>query len=135
MKTIITLDRANQPYGYPQLNQNSHFNDIISDGNVSGMSINIDTTTGYTHGVISQNGTPILQTVGDSNIFVGSNSGGFNNISSGNTAIGNSSLQVLPSYPKYDYFNGTTLTALTLTYSGLTNNDLDLIQYLSLIHI
>ena len=44
MKTIITLDNANKPYGYPQLNQNSHFDDIISDGNITGVSLNISTT-------------------------------------------------------------------------------------------
>jgi hypothetical protein len=32
MKTIITLDRANQPYGYPQLNASGNFDNIIVSG-------------------------------------------------------------------------------------------------------
>jgi len=32
MKTIITLDKANQPYGYPQLNASGNFDNIIASG-------------------------------------------------------------------------------------------------------
>jgi hypothetical protein len=37
MKTIITLDRANQPYGYPQLDGSGNLN-VTGSLNVSGTS-------------------------------------------------------------------------------------------------
>ena len=43
MKTIITLDKANQPYGFPQLNGNGHFDNIIVDGGLSATTISATT--------------------------------------------------------------------------------------------
>ncbi len=43
MKTIITLDKANQPYGFPQLNGNGDFNNIIVDGGLSATTISATT--------------------------------------------------------------------------------------------
>ena len=43
MKTIITLDRANQPYGFPQLNGNGNFNSIIVDSGLTSTTISATT--------------------------------------------------------------------------------------------
>ena len=43
MKTIITLDKANQAYGFPQLNGNAHYDDIISDSGITANTISATT--------------------------------------------------------------------------------------------
>jgi len=43
MKTIITLDKANQSYGFPQLNGNAHYDDIICDSGITANTISATT--------------------------------------------------------------------------------------------
>jgi hypothetical protein len=43
VKTILTLDKANQPFGFPQLNGSGNFNNIIVDGGVSATTISATT--------------------------------------------------------------------------------------------
>ena len=43
MKTIVTLDKANQPYGFPQLNENGRYGDVISDSGLTATTISATT--------------------------------------------------------------------------------------------
>jgi hypothetical protein len=47
MKTIITLDRANQPYGYPQLNSNGNFNSVIAESGVTATTLTVGSVSNY----------------------------------------------------------------------------------------
>jgi hypothetical protein len=77
--------------------------------------LNIPTTTSTGIGVLYQNGTPILHTLGAENFFAGSGAGGFATLTTGqqNVAVGVSALQGVTSASENAAFGYYALSAVT----------------------
>ena len=143
MKTIITLDKANQPYGFPQLNGNGNLSNIIVE---SGLTATTLTMTGLTSNTsdpnllsIDTNGVvheyPISSFSGGSVNSVTAGSGLSGNTTTGNITLintepdktvvitGGTNIQIVSDYPNFGInFTGTTSSAFTGgTVSGATN--------------
>ncbi len=116
MKTIITLDKANQPYGYPQLNASGNFDNIIASGftatTISATNYyNVNAVTGGTY----SNGTITLSGTGNVN---GTQITGFSTSSFSSGAY-------LP-------LSGGTVTGATTFQSGITANTISATTYYNL---
>jgi len=109
MKTIITLDKANQPYGFPQLNEYGNFNNIIVDGGVTATTLTI---TGLTENLSDTN----LLSVDTNGVVHTYPISGL----TGNTP--SSSGDYLP-------LSGGTVTGDTIFQSGLTANTISATTY------
>ena len=143
MKTIITLDKANQAYGFPQLNANGNFDNIIVE---SGLTATTLTMTGLTSNTsdpnllsIDTNGVvheyPISSFSGGSVNSVTAGSGLSGNTTTGNITLintdpdqtvvitGGTNIQIVSGYPNFGInFTGQTSSAFTGgTVSGATN--------------
>jgi hypothetical protein len=121
VKTIITLDKANQPYGFPQLNGNGHFDNIIVDGGLSATTISATTyqnlpTNSFTGGTV--NGTTNFTNGLSANTF------------SATTLYGDGSN--LTGISGGGSFSGGTISGSTTFTNGLTANTISATTYQNL---
>jgi len=118
MKTIITLDRANQPYGYPQLNASGNFDNII----VSGLTANTLSATTYLNLPVTTDTFVTGFTLSSNTITLRQNITGqysaFTISLSAYTGSSSTSGAYLP-------LSGGTVTGNTIFQSGLTANTLN----------
>lgn len=123
MKTILTLDRANQPFGFPQLNGYGYFDSITSTTISATTYLNLPTdfntfVTGFNYNnantlILTQNsGSPFSATI---NIFTGLT---VNGVLSTNTISATTYLNLPP-------FSGGSV-------NGLTANTISAATYLNL---
>jgi len=113
MKTIVTLDKANQPFGFPQLNAQGHFDNIITNA-FTGNSVVIARVLNVSQ---SQEDTKLLSI--DDNGFLhfktGSTAGDYLPLSGGTETGGTVFTSGLTA-------TTTTGTSLTVIGSGNTNS-------------
>jgi len=134
MKTIITLDKANQPFGFPQLNANGNFNNIIVEGALSATTYqNLPIPTYISSGptapgssVVTNNTSVSVNFSMASNAYVFTQTGmSTNNQISASFFVGDGSqLTNLPDNASGFYLplSGGTVTGSTTFTNGLTAN-------------
>lgn len=125
MKTIITLDRANQPYGYPQLNASGNFDNII----VSGLTATTLSATTYLNLPVTTDTFVTGFTLSSNTITLRQNRTGqysaFTISLSAYTGSSSASGAYLP-------LSGGTVSGRTIFTSGITANTISATTYLNL---
>jgi hypothetical protein len=125
MKTIITLDRANQPYGYPQLNASGNFDNII----VSSLTATTLSATTYLNLPVTTDTFVTGFTLSSNTITLRQNRTGqysaFTISLSAYTGSSSASGAYLP-------LSGGTVSGRTIFTSGITANTISATTYLNL---